>query len=187
MAIEKPKYTVLKKDGKFEIREYEEQILAEVEIDGDWGSALNRGFRILAGYIFGGNKAKAKISMTAPVTEEQDYKKEKIPMTSPVIASKVSEKRHKISFMMPSKYTMDTLPEPDSDEITFRKLEKHKAAVIRFSGYFRERLLEKKSEEFKHWLQKEGIGPKSEFISAQYNPPWIPGLFRRNEIIVYIE
>lgn len=186
MAIEKPKYTVLKKEGKFEIREYEDQILAEVEIQGEWGTVLNRGFRILAGYIFGANKAKAKIAMTAPVTEQRGYQKEKIPMTAPVTASKVSEKRHKISFMMPSKYTMDTLPEPDSEEITFRKLGKHKAAVIRFSGYLREKLLEKKSEELKHWLNKEDLTATSEFISAQYNPPWIPGLFRRNEIIVHI-
>lgn len=186
MSIEKPKYTVLKKDSKLEIREYEEQILAEVEIEGDWGSALNKGFRVLAGYIFGGNKAKAKIAMTAPVTEQQGYQKEKIPMTAPVTASKVSEKRHRISFMMPAKYTMDTLPEPDSEEITFRKVGKHKAAAIRFSGYLREKVLEKKIEEFKYWLNKEGITPKSEFISAQYNPPWIPGLFRRNEIIVNI-
>lgn len=186
MAIEKPKYTVLKKDGKFEIREYEEQILAEVEIEGDWGSALNKGFRVLAVYIFGGNKGKAKIAMTAPVTEERGYQKERIPMTAPVTASKVSEKRHKISFMMPAKYTMDTLPEPNSEDITFRKLEKHKAAIIRFSGYLREGLLKKKIEELKHWLETESIEPKSEFISAQYNPPWIPGLFRRNEIIVHI-
>ena len=77
MAIEKPKYKVLKRDGKFEIREYEEQILAEVEIEGDWSSALNRGFRVLAGYIFGANKVKSKIAMTAPVTEERGYQKEK--------------------------------------------------------------------------------------------------------------
>jgi DNA gyrase inhibitor GyrI len=186
VAIEKPKYTVLKKDGKFEIREYEDQILAEVEIEGEWGSALNKGFRVLAGYIFGANKSKAKIAMTAPVTEQRGYQKGKIPMTAPVTASKVNEKRHKISFMMPAKYTTDTLPEPDSEEITFRKVKKHKAAVIRFSGYLRERLLEKKSEELKHWVKREGIIPKSEFISAQYNPPWIPGLFRRNEIIVHM-
>lgn len=186
MAIEKPKYTVLKKDGKFEIREYEEQILAEVEMRGDWDSALSKGFRVLAGYIFGANRAKAQIAMTAPVTEERGYQKEKIPMTAPVTARTVSEQRHKISFMMPAKYTMDTLPEPDSQEITFRKLEKHKAAVIRFSGYLRGKLLDRKTEEFKHWLETENITPKSDFISAQYNPPWIPGLFRRNEIIVYI-
>lgn len=186
MAIEKPKYTVLKKDGKFEIREYEDQILADVEIEGDWGTVLNKGFRILAGYIFGANKVKAKIAMTAPVTEQRGYQKEKIPMTAPVTASKVSGKKHRISFMMPSKYTMDTLPQPDSEEITFRKLEKHKAVAIRFSGYLREGLLKKKIEELKHWLETESIEPKSEFISAQYNPPWIPGLFRRNEIIVHI-
>jgi hypothetical protein len=186
LAIEQPKYVVLKKDGNFEIREYEDHILAEVEIDSEWASALNKGFRVLAGYIFGANEAKARISMTAPVTEQRGNQREKIPMTAPVTASRVGEKRHKISFMMPAKYTMDTLPQPHSEEIKFRKVKKHKAAVIRFSGNLREELLKKKSEELKHWLKKEGIAPKSEFISAQYNPPWIPGLFRRNEVMVYI-
>ena len=51
MAIESPKYKTVYKNKKFEIREYEEYILAEVEIDGDFSSALQKGFRVLAGYI----------------------------------------------------------------------------------------------------------------------------------------
>jgi len=61
-------------------------------------------------------------------------------------------------------------------------VENHRSAVIRFSGYLNERLLERKIDELRHWLRNEGITPKSEFISAQYNPPWIPGLCRRNEM-----
>ena len=52
MAIESPRYKTVQKDNKFEIRDYEEYILAEVEIDGDFGSALQKGFRVLADYIF---------------------------------------------------------------------------------------------------------------------------------------
>lgn len=55
MAIESPRYRVVQKDNKFEIREYDDYILAEVEIDCDFGSSLQRGFRVLADYIFGGN------------------------------------------------------------------------------------------------------------------------------------
>jgi hypothetical protein len=64
MAIESPRYRVVQKDNKFEIREYDGYILAEVEIDGDFSSALQKGFRVLADYIFGGNTSKAHIAMT---------------------------------------------------------------------------------------------------------------------------
>ena len=80
MAIESPRYQTIHKDNKFEIREYEEYILAEVEIDGDFSSALQKGFRVLAEYIFGGNTSKAHIKMTVPVTQ-QAAGSEKIEMT----------------------------------------------------------------------------------------------------------
>jgi hypothetical protein len=49
---------------------YQDYIVAEVEIEGDFGSALQEGFRALAEYIFGGNTSKVHINMTAPVTEQ---------------------------------------------------------------------------------------------------------------------
>jgi hypothetical protein len=169
MAIEKPKYTVLKKDRGFEIREYDAQFLAQVDGSGTWNEALNRGFRILADYIFGGNETGAKIAMTAPVTTTRSGKDS-----------------YRISFMMPRKYTIDKLPEPNSGEIEFVELEKHRAAVLKFSGYLNEELLGKKIDELKNWLGKEKLTRESEFISAQYNPPWTPGFFRKNEIIVKV-
>jgi hypothetical protein len=111
MAIESPRYRVVQKDNKFEIREYDDYILAEVEIDGNFSSALQKGFRILAGYIFGDNTSKTHISMTVPVTQ-QAAGSEKIEMTAPVTSSPIEEgKKYKIAFTMPSKYTMETLPE----------------------------------------------------------------------------
>jgi len=87
MAIESPKYKVISKEDRFEIREYEEYILAEVEIGGDYDHAINAGFRILADFIFGNNKKRARIQMTAPVTETTADQSEKIEMTAPVSAT----------------------------------------------------------------------------------------------------
>jgi hypothetical protein len=81
MSIETPRFNIVQKDGKFEIREYQEYINASVEIESDYKSAINEGFRILADYIFGNNRAKTSISMTAPVTE-QAVKSKKIEMMS---------------------------------------------------------------------------------------------------------
>ena len=55
-AIEEPRYQVLQSDGAFELRQYEPMLVAHVEVDGDASGARNAGFRLLAGYIFGGNQ-----------------------------------------------------------------------------------------------------------------------------------
>jgi hypothetical protein len=186
MAIDAPKYEVVKKDEKIEIRDYREYIVAEVEIGSDYRSAMSQGFGVLAGYIFGDNKRKEHMVMTVPVTEQPSSRGEKIAMVAPVTSSAVADRKYRISFIMPSKFTLDTLPEPNSPEIKFRRVDAHRVAAIRFSGYLGDKLFNKKSKELQSWLGKNGIKPRSGFVSAQYNPPWIPGLFRRNEVLVEI-
>jgi hypothetical protein len=186
MAIESPRYKIARKDNKFEIREYEEYILAEVEIDGDFNSALQKGFRVLADYIFGGNTSRAHINMTVPVTE-QAVSSEKIEMTAPVTSSPIEEgKKYRISFTMPSKYTLENLPEPSNKTISFRKVAKHKVAALRFSGNLGSKLASRKAKELETWLDENKYSKKAGFVFAQYNPPWIPGIFRRNEVLTEV-
>jgi|WetSurMetagenome_2_1015567.scaffolds.fasta_scaffold283392_2 hypothetical protein len=186
MAIETPKYEIITKERKFEIRQYMGYIAAEVDIEGDYDSAIQKGFRILAGYIFGSNKTKTHIKMTAPVIE-QAVKSEKIPMTAPVtLATVVEGKKYRISFTMPSKYKLNDLPEPVSQEISFREVGPHKAVAMKFSGYLNQKQANKRADELKDWLNQNNLQPKSGFLYAQYNPPWIPGPFRKNEIILEI-
>lgn len=183
MPIESPRYETVQKENKFEIREYEDYILAEVEIDGDFSSALQKGFRVLADYIFGGNTSKARISMTVPVTE-QAVASEKIEMTAPVTSSPVEEgKKYLIAFTMPSKYTLESLPEPANKTISFRRVAKHRVALLRFSGNLNSKLAIRKAKELETWLNENKYPKKTGFAFAQYNPPWIPGIFRRNEVL----
>ncbi len=186
MAIESPKYQTVYKDKKFEIREYAEYILAEVEIDGDFGSALQKGFRVLADYIFGGNTARTHINMTVPVTE-QAVSREKIDMTAPVTSSPVEEgRKYRIAFTMPSKYNLKNLPEPANKAISFREVSKQKVAALRFSGNLNSKLAARKAKELETWLNENKYSKKSSFAFAQYNPPWIPGIFRRNEVLTEV-
>jgi hypothetical protein len=184
MAIESPRYQTINKDNKFEIREYQDYIVAEVEVDGDFSSSLQKGFRILANYIFGGNTSKAHINMTVPVTQ-QAAGGEKIEMTAPVTSFPVQEgKKYIIAFTMPSKYTLEKLPEPANKGISFRKVAGHKVAALRFSGYLNSKLASRKAKELETWLNENKYSKKNGIIFAQYNPPWIPGIFRRNEVLV---
>ena len=69
MAIEEPKYELVKSYPEFELRRYEPFLVAETEITGDFDGVGNQAFRILAAYIFGENKSQAKMEMTAPVNQ----------------------------------------------------------------------------------------------------------------------
>jgi hypothetical protein len=186
MAIESPRYQIVYKDKKFEIREYAEYIVAEVEIDGEFSSALQKGFRVLAEYIFGGNTSRVHIDMTVPVTE-QAVSSEKIAMTAPVTSSPIEEgKKYRIAFTMPSKYTLENLPEPTNKMISFRKVSKHKVAALRFSGNLNSKLATRKAKDLENWLNENKYTKKSGFVFAQYNPPWILGIFRRNEVLTEV-
>jgi hypothetical protein len=68
-GTEEPAFDVLGKAGAAEIRRYAPRIAAETDLEGDAETARNDGFRRVAGYIFGGNRAAAKIAMTAPVAQ----------------------------------------------------------------------------------------------------------------------
>ena len=186
MAIEEPKYSVIEKTEPFELRQYAPMIVAEVKVDGDLDEASNQGFRLIAGYIFGQNQVNEKIAMTAPVAiEEQPIKSVKIAMTVPVnIESNGSQ--WTVSFVMPSEYTLETLPKPLNPKVQLRQLPAVKRAVIQFSGFNNAQKVADKTLELEQWIKTknfQGIGsPKF----ARYNPPWSLPFMRRNEIMIDI-
>ena len=108
LAIEQPQYAVQTKDGDIEVRTYKPYVVAEVVASGSQNQSVQAGFRKLAGYIFGANQGSAKIAMTSPVA--QAPKGDKIAMTSPVTQSPADSGRWTVQFMMPSAYTLATLP-----------------------------------------------------------------------------
>ena len=67
---EQPDYKVATSDGSIEVRDYGPMIAAEAEVKGERKAAIEEGFRLIAGYIFGANKPNAKIAMTAPVQQQ---------------------------------------------------------------------------------------------------------------------
>ena len=118
MATEEPSYTVIEQSGDFELRMYSPMIVAETQVSGPMDDASSAGFRLIADYIFGNNTSRAggneKISMTAPVTMEP--KPEKISMTVPVSMEQTGE-QWRVHFVMPSQYTLDSLPTPNNSAV----------------------------------------------------------------------
>lgn len=184
MAFENPPYEVLDKDGSFELRRYDDYIVAEVLLAEDYESALSAGFRILADYIFGHNRHSEHIAMTTPVTERLANRSEKVAMTAPVTAQLHGDGNYVVAFMMPSKYSMDTLPEPIDKKIGFRVVAGHCAAVVKFSGTFSEKTAHARETELLAWLRQRQMDARGAPIFANYSPPWIPPFLRRNEVIM---
>lgn len=186
-AIEEPSYQVLTSEGAFELRQYEPVLVAHVEVDGDAGAARNAGFRLLAGYIFGGNQGQRKIEMTAPVTQAAAPAGEKIAMTAPVTQTAAGAGRWRVSFMMPRAYSLQTLPAPNDARVQFEVLPGEKRAVVRFDGFSTESNLGRHRALLEAWVQQRGLKPVGDYVTAFYNDPFTLPWNRRNEWWVAVE
>ena len=180
--VEQPKYRVVESESNIEVRDYAPIIVAETEVSGERREAIRKGFRIIADYIFGNNTAAKKVPMTAPVVQQGS---EKIAMTAPV-TQQGDGNRWRVHFIMPSTYTMETLPKPNNSAIELKEVGAKRFAVIRFSGMAGEDSLQRHTKELNEFISARGLTPLSEPTYAFYNPPWTLPFLRRNEVMVEI-
>ena len=196
MAIEEPKYQVVLSEGDMEIRHYAPMLIAETVVEGDMDEASNKGFRRIADFIFGNNQKPdsgqaGKIAMTAPVTVEPQSAK--IAMTAPVTVepqSAPSDVRTatmwRIHFVMPSQYTMDTIPKPKNDAVTLREVPGKHWVVLKYSGFNTLARVQQKTDEALAWAQAKSLKVLGTPQLSRYDPPWTLPMFRRNEIMLEI-
>lgn len=172
-GYETPGYTVIDTDGPVELRRYAPHLVAEVTVDGRRGRAAQRGFTTLARYIFGGNDTGDKVAMTTPVTQ--------LP------ASDGNDAPWVVQFMMPTEFTRDTLPAPDSAAIRFTDTAAETLLVLRFSGGWGQANLDKHSAALLTAADERGLtvtgAPRYMFYDAPFTLPWN----RRNEVAVRVE
>lgn len=181
-GTEEPMFVREKSVGNIEIRRYGPRIAAQTVVTGDENEARNAGFRRIAGYIFGGNHRKTKIAMTAPVAQQT----EKIAMTAPVAQSKGSDGNSVIQFFMPSKWSMDLLPQPDDDRVELVEVPSQTYAVLRFTGDRSPEAVATRTDELLTGLQSSEYRPDGEPVAWFYDPPWTLPFRRRNEVAVAV-
>lgn len=186
--VEQAEYTVIKEMNGYEIREYPAHIVAETTVQGSYEDGLNEGFKIVAGYIFGGNTKKESIAMTAPVVaqkEDVNKKSESIAMTAPVVATPEGDSQV-ISFVMPRSYTLDTLPTPNDPRVKIVMIPTKKYAVMRFSWYRSASRVKQTQEKLLAALARDEVKVEGSVAYAGYNAPWTPPWMSRNEVLVEI-
>jgi len=184
MALEEAKYTVIMKEESFELRQYEPHIIAETMVEGDYDKAGNEGFRRLFKYISGENQKKQSIAMTAPVS--QDAGSEKIAMTAPVSQERTGD-QWRIAFVMPSEYTMDTLPQPVDPKVLLRQVPSRRMAAITYSGSWSRERYEKHRALLEAFIQQQKLHPLGEPVLARYNSPFTLWFLRRNEVLIPVQ
>jgi hypothetical protein len=174
MAVEEPKYDVLLTEGSFEVRKYAPQLIAETVVNGDMDEASNKGFRLIADFIFGNNQApnvatSEKIAMTAPVTVE--------PQTAA---------QWRVNFVMPSRYTLETIPKPKNNAVSLKEIPPKTFVVLKYSGFNSESKVQAKTQEAKEWALQKNFKIIGIPQLSRYDPPWTLPMFRRNEIMVEV-
>jgi effector-binding domain-containing protein len=168
--VETAKYDVLLSDGEFEVRKYDKIMVATVR------DAPSK-FQVLFRYITGANRSKSKIEMTSPVITS-----EKIAMTSPVLSD-----GNTMSFVVPSEYEEDAVPEPTDPRVSIDVVPERYVATVRFRGFAWKDSVRKQTRKLLKWLDEKGYTIKGDTFLMQYNPPYVPGFLRRNEVGAEIE
>jgi len=193
-AIEEIPYKVIEKKDNFEIRQYSSHLLAETEVSSNFADAGSKAFGDLFRYIDGNNQSQKsqqekseKIEMTAPVIQQE--KSEKIEMTAPVIQQEKGENKgtYLVSFVVPQKFTFETVPLPKNTSIKIKKVPEKLMASIRYSGWWSQDNYQKHQELLYQQVKENGYQVIGKPLYARYNAPFTLWFLRRNEILVEVE
>ncbi|UWQ20937.1 heme-binding protein [Jannaschia sp. W003] len=176
---EQPHYTPERADPPFELRHYDPQVVAEVTGTGDREGTADDLFPVLADYIFATHRDGPDIEMTTPV--------EQAPVTLTRTGDALSAAAYTLRFTMPSRWTLDTLPDPDDDRVRLRAIGPRRMAVLPFNGRAETELLRDKEAELRRWIEAEALVPRGPAEFAYYDPPVTPGPWKLNEVRVEVE
>jgi hypothetical protein len=183
-----PSFTLVLQDGAFEVRDYAPHVVAEVVVPAGRGTGMNEGFRPLADYIFGNNRAATgasrDIAMTAPVTGQSASRE--IAMTAPVTGQSGSNGQSRVRFVMPDGETLETLPQPNNPAVTLIAEPARRYAVVRFSGTGGPDAITRQTTALRAFLTRQGLTATGDPITAFYDPPWTLPFNRRNEIWIEV-
>lgn len=184
MAAEKLAYEVIEtyqaRDElpAFELRRYPPYWIAEVSLAGDFKQVGNQAFRILFDYIQGANRQTAKIAMTAPVEQRPASPMMQTP------AEAGSGSGYRVAFVLPARYTEATIPQPRDQRITIRQIESGLMAAHRYSGSWSQDRYLNEAIRLKNAITATDLTITGKPVFARYNPPFLPGFLRRNEVLM---
>lgn len=182
---EQQPYDVIETHDEFELRRYPEHLVAEISVTAPFEEAGSRAFRALAGYINGQNRSRSTVAMTAPVVQRAGSVR--VAMTAPVLQSEGESDDYVIAFVLPSGMTAATVPVPTDPDVRTRVVPVQVAAARRFSGRGSEDAFARHLRDLESALASAGLSAVGSPRFARFDAPYVPGLLRRNEVVIEIE
>lgn len=167
-GLHEPPYRVVARlSSDVEIRAYGPLVAAETTSTGD-----DDAFSRLFAYITGANASDAMIAMTAPVEQ-----------SGAAMAGGGRTGDLTMRFFLPPKIAADP-PKPKDSRVRIVAVPARDLAVIRFSGSFGRRNLERHLDILKGVLAKAGRTAEGPPVFLGYDPPFTIPALRRNEVAV---
>jgi len=167
-GYETARYEVLEKDGDFELRRYEEHVVAATPMK---EGAQNGSFGRLFQYISGGNQGERKIEMTTPV----------------FMPAGEGGEPGEMQFVVPVSVVKAGAPLPADPSVTLKTMDAGRYASIRYSGVAAAQDRKTRVEELRKKIAALGLEAVGDPIHAGYDPPWTPGPMRRNEVLIRVK
>lgn len=181
-TTERVPYIEVETVGDVEVREYPETIVVATRAEN--GEAA---FRRLFEYIDGANRTDESVPMTAPVeTNGRSGRSEEVSMTAPVETDRSGEDV-RMEFFLPAEYTPETAPRPTDRDVELVIRPARTVAVFPFSGYARNRTVERSKARLLEELERGGIEPIGDPFLWQYNDPYTPPFMRHNEVGIVVD
>ena len=129
------------------------------------------GFGRLFGYISGTNETRQTIAMTTPV----------------FMLDTTDDSTSSMSFVLPEELSSRNTPKPSNPQVEIGNRPGGLYAVIRYSGRDSGNGRLNQTAVLEEWIRNKGLIVVGETEFASYDPPWTPGFFRRNEILIHVQ
>jgi len=169
---ERQQFQLLQKYDGFELRAYEPCVIAQVDMLTDYKSATNGAFRHLFNYISKGNETSTPISMTAPVIATTE--------------GALNSDHWDISFVMPAGSSIADLPVPRDSKVVLHEVAREECIALSFRGRATIDVCMRKEQELRLLAKEQNIELSSETRICRFDPPFKPGIFHYNEIVIPI-
>jgi DNA gyrase inhibitor GyrI len=88
---------------------------------------------------------------------------------------------------MPTKYTLETLPQPKDKAVNIVTIPPETIAVLRYSGSIGANAVHEAEASLMKIVSDAGLHPTGEPFTWFYDPPWTLPPLRRNEAAVLIQ
>lgn len=167
---EEPEYYLIRSNGEKEIRKYSALTMASIiiPIEDNYEQAQSQAYLALCNYIFGKNHLSHKMAMASVVLHEFQND---------------GRKNMTMSFILPSKYNLENVPEPLDSRIKLFQKSSCMVACRKYSGPSDEEKVQKYTSELRDWLsQYSSYKVATQAQVAEYDGPSTLSFLRKYEV-----